>query len=76
MDFETDLPPAVKAWFVQMHQQATPAAGDTQILFQVEAAYYTVTIHRDDRMYQAARAFKPPEPIAPGTEAVAKEEAA
>lgn len=50
-DFETELPPPVAAWFVEMHLKATP--GDTSlptvIKFQVEGTQYKVIIQRQEK---------------------------
>lgn len=69
MNFPTTLPPAVAAWFVEMHTKATPGKGDTKITFQVEAAYYTVWISRDGGIYDAAAMSV--KPLAPAPNQVA-----
>ena len=55
MDFEEDLPPAVAAWFVELHSRASPDDGDTVIRFQIELAHYTVTIQRDGQIYAGVK---------------------
>ena len=43
---EADIPPPVIAWFTEIHRNASPNGGDTELRFRIENISYVVTIHR------------------------------
>lgn len=47
MDFETEIPPPVIGWLVQLHQKAAEKPNSTiRVKYQVEGVYYTVALTR------------------------------